>query len=281
MPANATQRTCFPGAAYFRGLILLLVVLCAAKSHAADPVEESVNIDPKTWLGEVIEYRVSFGIVPAGKAKLSVIDTATINGLPVLHAISTARTAKAFDLVFKVRDSVETWFNSDSVYVLRARKKLSEGRWKEENYVEFNLENGTARWWKNGKEKQMMPVEPRVQDVLSAGYKARTLPLAVGDTFSIKTHDVDKTYDLLVFVLGRESVETPAGTFDCFKVEPVLRSGGLFKKEKGARVFIWVTADKRRIPVQMSSKVSFGSVSAVMESYTAPRGIIPQPNTTE
>jgi hypothetical protein len=260
----------FPLPAVFAALLLAM----ASIGLAEEPAETPTTIDPRAWLGEIIEYRVSFGIIPAGKAKLEIVDTATVNGIHALHAVSTARSAKAFDLVFKVRDSVETWFKDDSIYVLRARKKLSEGRYHEENLVDFDVERGTARWWKNGVEKQTMPVEPRVQDVLSAGYKARTLPLAVGDTFAIKTHDVDKTYDLLVFVIGRESVETPAGTFDCFKVEPVLRSGGLFKKERGARVFIWVTADHRRIPVQMQSKVSFGSVTAVMESYTAPRAAI-------
>ncbi len=107
-----------------------------------------------------------------------------------------------------------------------------------------------------------------MHDVLAAGYKARTLPLAVGDTFSIPTHDVNKTYNLLVIVHSRETVETRAGKFDCFRVEPVLHSGGIFKKEKGARVFVWVTTDERRIPVRMQSKVSFGSVTAEMEHYT-------------
>jgi len=222
------------------------------------------------WIGERIDFRVAFGIVPAGKARVEVLDTVQVNGQLAIHAISTARSAKSFDFVFKVRDSIETWFDADSIYTLRFRKKLREGHYRDEKHVEFVLADSLVRWSDDGREKPDIKVAPRVQDVLSAGYRARLLPFAVGDTFSIRTHDVNKTYDLMAIVHARETVETPSGTFDCYKVEPVLRSGGLFKKEKGARVFVWVTADERRIPGQMQSKVSFGAITAVMESYTPP-----------
>lgn len=199
------------------------------------------------------------------------MDTASIDGHLVLHAMSTARSAKAFDIVFKVRDTVETWFDADSIYAVRFRKKLREGKYRDEKIVEFDLADSLVRWWDDGHEKPTLHVEPRVQDVLSAGFLARTLPLAVGDTFSIKTHDVNMTYELMVIVHSRETVETPAGVYNCFKVEPVLKSGGLFKKERGARLFVWVTTDARRILVKMESKVSFGVITAVMESYTPPR----------
>ncbi|MBL0060467.1 MAG: DUF3108 domain-containing protein [bacterium] len=103
--------------------------------------------------------------------------------------------------------------------------------------------------------------------MLSAGYRTRTVPLEVGDTIAIRTHDVKVTYDLLVFVLARDTVQTLAGEFDCFVCEPVLKSGGLFQKERKAHVYVWVTADERRIPVVMSSKVSFGSFTVELENY--------------
>lgn len=228
------------------------------------------HLSPVHWIGEQISYRVAFGVIPAGVARLSVLDTTTIGGRKAVHAMSTARSAKAFDIVYRVRDSVETWFDADSVYSLQFHKRLCEGRYRDDQKVVYDPDHGRAIQWNRGKEKPPQNVDPRVVDVLAAGYKARTVPLAVGDTILFKTHDVDKVYDLMVFVRGRETIETPVGKFDCFKVEPVLKSGGLFQKEKSARVFVWVTADQRRIPVQMQSKVSFGSVTAVMDAYTPP-----------
>lgn len=249
------------------------VTMLPVDSAIVNPDSSAAARNPATytkWLGEQIDFHVAFGIVPAGKARLEVLDSAVVNGQTAVRAMSTARSAKAFDYVFKVRDSVETWFDADSLYAHRFRKKLFEGAYRDEKIVEFDLMHRLVRWWDDGKRKPDLEVEPRVQDVLSAGYKARTFPLAVGDTFALRTHDVNKTYDLLVIVHARETVETLAGTYDCFKVEPVLKSGGLFKKEKNARVFVWVTDDDRRILVKMESRVSFGIITAIMESYTPP-----------
>jgi hypothetical protein len=233
--------------------------------------EPDLNQVPPEYIpfavGEQIDFHVMFGLIPAGKARLAVLGMDTVDGQLTYHAISVARSAKAYDLIFKVRDSVETWFDADSIYSLFFRKRLCEGPYRAENIVRFDLANQRVEWWDNGKERPPIVVPPRVQDVLSAGYKVRTLPLHVGDTLAIRTHDVNKTYDLLVIVHGREPVETELGTFDCFKVEPVLRSGGIFKKERGARVFVWVTADDQRIPVKMQSKVSFGSITALIADY--------------
>jgi hypothetical protein len=218
-------------------------------------------------VGEQIDYRVMFGLIPAGKARLAVVGIDTVNSQATFHVVSTARSAKAYDLVFKVRDSVESWIDTDSVYSHYFRKQLREGPYRDQKTVQFDLAERLVHIWDDGVERQSMNVPPRVQDVLSAGYKVRTLPMSIGDTLHVKTHDINKTYDLMVVVHGRERVETDVGIFDCLKVEPMLHSGGIFKKERGARVFVWVTDNAAHIPVKMQSKVSFGSITAILESY--------------
>ena len=255
-----------------KSLILLSMLFLAAAgslfalSSTKDWNEEVPEAIPFA-VGEQIDFHVMFGLIPAGKARLAVVGIDTMNGQPVYHAVSTARSAKAYDIIFKVRDSVETWFDADSIYSHHFRKQLREGPYRDEKIVRYDLNQEKVFIWDDGVERAPIDVPARVQDVLSAGYKVRTLPLTVGDTLAVKTHDVNKTYDLLVIVHGKERVETEAGSFNCFKVEPVLRSGGIFKKEKGARVFVWVTDDEARVPVKMQSKVSFGSLTAILESY--------------
>jgi hypothetical protein len=78
-----------------------------------------------------------------------------------------------------------------------------------------------------------------------------------------------KTYHLAVRVLERETVKLKSGEFDCFKIQPVLLGEGLFKAK--GEVFIWLTADERRIPVRMRSKIFIGSISANMIDYRPPR----------
>ncbi|MBK6909905.1 MAG: DUF3108 domain-containing protein [bacterium] len=218
-------------------------------------------------VGEKMVYHVSFSAVPAGKAELNVLDTVQVNDQWTWRIQSSARSAKGFDWVFKVRDTITTWVDMDSVYSHKFHKRLMEGFYKDEKLVKYSLADSLVYWWDEGNKKEPIKVEPRVQDVLSAGYRTRTVDLVIGDTIAIRTHDVNKTYDLLVIVHARDTVESLAGEFDCFVCEPVLKSGGLFQKERKARVFVWVTADERRIPIIMTSKVSFGSFIVELEEF--------------
>jgi len=264
-------------------LVAVLLLLTAVTAGFADTVDlpdstasstarrDSVGIPPLPIpfsIGERIVYHVSFSAVPAGKAELNVLDTVMVNDQWAWRIQSSARSAKGFDWVFKVRDTITTWVDTDSIYSLKFHKRLSEGFFHDDRLVKYDFTDSTVHSWDDGVKKNPIKVEPRVQDVLSAGYRTRTIDLAIGDTIAIKTHDVNKTYDLLVIVHARDTLQSLAGEFDCFVCEPVLRSGGLFQKERKARVYVWVTADERRIPVIMTSKVSFGSFIVELEDYT-------------
>ena len=92
-----------------------------------------------------------------------------------------------------------------------------------------------------------MKVEPFVQDVFSSGFKVRTMKMTIGDTLRVKLHDIKKSYVLLAIVHGIEEVETPAGTFECFKVEPVMQGGRLHRiAVERFRVSVFVTYTCRR-----------------------------------
>jgi len=50
-------------------------------------------------------------------------------------------------------------------------------------------------------------------------------------------------------------------------VEPEIRHiGGVFEKSKDAKLNVWVTADERRLPVKITSKVIIGSFVAELIS---------------
>ncbi|HNX51814.1 MAG TPA: DUF3108 domain-containing protein, partial [Thermoanaerobaculaceae bacterium] len=91
----------------------------------------------------------------------------------------------------------------------------------------------------------------------------RTQALPVGGSIVFHYHASRKSQPLQVKILGREHIRTPAGEFDCIAVEPILKAGGVFKSS--GRLVIWLTADERRMPVLMKSKVIIGSVSVVLE----------------
>jgi hypothetical protein len=61
-------------------------------------------------------------------------------------------------------------------------------------------------------------------------------------------------------VVRRERLSLPSGQYDTYLLEPEVRYiGGVFEKNRDAKIQVWVTADHRRIPVQIKSKVAIGS----------------------
>ena len=53
--------------------------------------------------------------------------------------------------------------------------------------------------------------------------------------------------------LGKETIEVPAGTFQCVVVEPIIKTSGLFGD--GGQAEIYFTDDDRRLMVYMKSRV--------------------------
>lgn len=69
-------------------------------------------------------------------------------------------------------------------------------------------------------------------------------------------------------VVKREEIKVGGVTYDTFLVEPEMENiGGVFEKSRNAKLQIWVTADNRRIPLRIKSKVKVGSFVAELVSY--------------
>jgi hypothetical protein len=211
-------------------------------------------------VGERLVYSVQYGIVNAGEAVLEVKNIGVIDAKPVYCIVSDARTNDVFSVFYRVRDRFLSFMDTTDLVSLRYEKHLREGKFKSDRVVIFDQKQHKAFY-----EDKEIPIAPRTQDVLSAMYYSRTLPLRVGHSFALANHTDGKNYPLVVKVLGSERITVDAGTFDCLVVEPFLRYPGIFT-QKG-RVKLWITNDRYRIPVLMKSKVIIGEVSAVLTDY--------------
>jgi hypothetical protein len=141
---------------------------------------------------------------------------------------------------------------------LRYTKTLKEGNYEAFESVDFDQVQHKARYM-DGEE---IEIPPRVQDVLSSLYYIRTIDLEVGKSVFIENHADEKNYALEVRVLRIEKVKVPAGTYECFVLEPILRASGIFQ-HKG-RLTVWISTDPTRIPVMMKSKILVGSINAIL-----------------
>lgn len=210
--------------------------------------------------GEKLVFNVQYGLITAGEATLEIRNVAEMAGQPCYRIVSDARTNDFFSKFFAVRDRYESYMDTTELYSLRYEKHVREGKFKRDESVDFDQKSHRAVY-----KDKVVPIPPRTQDVLSALYYVRTLPLEVGQSIALANHTDGKNYPLTVKVHGRERVKVDAGEFDCLVVEPILRGPGIFT-QKG-RLMVWLTDDERRMPVLMKSKVVIGYVAAVLKSY--------------
>ncbi len=211
--------------------------------------------------GEKLTFVIRYGVIHAGTAIMSIPNIVKIKNQPCYHIVTEAKSNRFFSTFFKVRDRVESFMDMDGLFTWRYEKHLREGRFKADQYVEYDQFKRLAITNK----KDTLRIPPCIQDVLTSFYYIRTMNLEVGKSIFIDNHADRKLYPLEIKVHTRERIKVKAGTFDCIVVEPLLRSDAIFKQR--GRLLIWLTDDSRKFPVQMKSKVMIGSITAELTKY--------------
>jgi hypothetical protein len=208
-------------------------------------------------LGEKLTFAVQYFNATAGYATLNIGEYSVQQGRVTLHIVAEAKTTPFFETFFKVRDSIETYIDVDSLIPLRYEKHLREGGYSADAFYTFDQR---AHMMYEPNKGHSVTVSAETQDVLSCFFWFRTMELTPGKDMIIKVaSDEMKSYELVVNVLRRERVSTLAGDFDCILVQPHLKYAGLFQ-QKGD-VFVWITDDARRIPVKIQTKIAIGTIN--------------------
>jgi hypothetical protein len=255
-------RTCPRGVAV---LSLTAFVLCAGNGLADDGGRL-----PRAFIpGERLTFQLKWTVFPAGGAVLEVLPRERVAGYDACHFVLTVRSNKFVDPFYMVRDRVDAWADTAMGQSLRYRKKQHEGSTRRDITVAFDWEAMTARYVDRGKPREPIPITGGTFDPLSVFYWSRTVDMAVGDRLRRPVTDGKKHLLGIADVVRRERIRVPAGTFDTFLIEPDLKHlSGVFKKSPGAKLQVWVSADRRRLPVKLKSRVIVGSFTGELASVT-------------
>src|ERR1700733_4023105 len=112
---------------------------------------------------EVLEYRVHYGFIDAGEARLEIMpQITTFANRKVYHVVGTGQTKGAFDWFFKVRDRYESYIDSQAIFPWYFVRRVDEGGYKINQNVTFNHYKNTAV-----SEKATITVPKQVQDLIS------------------------------------------------------------------------------------------------------------------
>ncbi len=221
------------------------------------------------WSNENLKYGLYYSFVKAGTAYIKNRGLTNINGKMAYLIQTTAFSASVIDSVFKVRDVNYSWLDANTFHSLGYSQSVREGNYKRDEWVTFDNKNGRFYGEIQKKEKPRAiagHLDIEVLDMLSSLYFVRKQPLEKGKDVIFDIINREKQYPLVVKVLGKETVKTEAGKFDCWVVEPQFRGEGIFVA-KGKSLKVWLTDDQYRMPVKMSVEVFIGSVYAELLEY--------------
>ncbi len=212
-------------------------------------------------VGETAEYDVKFGALKVGSASTLVKDIEQVRGISAWHTVFSLKGGTFF---YRVDDVFESWIDRSTFSSLRFYQTQQEGSSDRQKRYEIYPDRGTYM--------EMDKKPPRdhagVKDPLDDGsflFFVRTLPLEVGHTYESNRYFRPERNPIRVRVLRKETIEVPAGKFDCVVLQPVIKTQGIFSENGNAEV--WLSDDSRHVLVQLKSKLSFGSINLYLRSY--------------
>lgn len=213
--------------------------------------------------GEVVEYRIHYGAVNAGVARLEVKpQMVVVNGRPCFHMVGVGISSKAFSMFFKVNDRYETFVDAEGLVPARFKRRIEEGNTKHYIEVEFDqIKHQASERSTTVPGPVLHDVPANVQDVMSAFYFARTQDYTrakPGDVTHMQNFIDHKVHDLDVQFIGREVIEVGGIKYKTVKLKPLLMEGGIFTHQ--GEMYLWISDDENRIPIRVESGLVIGSV---------------------
>ncbi len=216
--------------------------------------------------GERLDYDVTLGRgfatfhVGGGSFEVNGIDT--VRGHPTYKL---AMRLHGSALGVRVDEDMESWLDVVSLITRRFQQDEKQFRYERHRTREFFPEERTY-FQPDKNEHGTIPTDQPLDD-LSFLYYARTLPLEVGQTYTLDRYFDPAGNPVTIKVVRRDTVKVPAGTFSTIVVQPVIRTKGLFGQ--GGHAEVYFSDDDRRLLVEVKSSVPVvGRLNMYLKSWT-------------
>lgn len=238
-------------------LALLMPVLSAGQESAYLP-------------GEKVYYDIHYGALQAGVASLE-LKTDTFKGKQVWHSVFTGKTTGMAEVIFRLVDVYESYFEPESELPVFSVRNIQEGRYRKYNEVIFDHYTRSDSAILTSDLTGIHIAEKGIHDIISCFYFFRNnyLPgyanFRKGDMITIMTWFTDELYPITMKYIGTDEVKTRVGRIKCLKFNPVTEVGRIFKTQED--VSFWFSADKNFLPVKVRFDIFVGAFVAEIARY--------------
>lgn len=204
-------------------------------------------------VGETLLFDARFGPFTLGQGMMHVAGIDTIRGVPTLHTVFRLRGAALF---YKLDDRMESWFGLDDFASRRFVQDFKEGGKHRLSAYEIFPDSG---FYYEAGVAEPRPTSPAPLDDTAFFYFARSLELRPGGRYTFERYFRPDRNPVILEVVGRDTLDTPAGRFPSIVVRPIIKGRGILAESQNPR--LWLSDDDRRIVVQMKS--TFGGVGTI------------------
>jgi len=245
---------------FFITIITIAIIFTGCWLHEDSKADEIKKEPLPFHPGEKLKFELKWSFIKAGEAALEILPIETVNGVQAYHFVMTAESNSAVDMVYKVRDRIDAYTDINMTHSVLYKKKQKEGSTERDIAVNFDWEKREAHYTDFGKKNPPVSLLPGAFDPLSAFYYIRLAEIKENSVIERPVTDGKKCIIGKAAIVKRETIKAGEKVYDTYLIEPELKHvGGVFEKSRNAKIQVWVSADKRRIPVRIKSKVIVGS----------------------
>ena len=252
-------------------LLGVVALIAVAFSQAAEAPISPVSVptyQPKFHpfeTGESQLYRAHWnGMISVATAEITA-KPIVIDGKKAYQVKVQAKSSKWLDLIWKMRDTITSTFDAKALapsrFTFRQREN-SKVIDTEALYNESTRSWSVTRNERGSKLKRYEFDSQNTLDPITAVYLARSVDFKVGDRLYFKVFGGKYQYLLELRIDGKEPVKLPSGkSVEAYRIIPFVQN---IAKDGYATRFneatVWISADERRLPIKISSKIYVGSV---------------------
>lgn len=217
---------------------------------------------------EVLTYTIEWRLITAGKARMewAALPEPRSGFQADLQLRSTGLVSK----LYKVENDYSALLNS-SLCAQSSTLISNEGSRHRETRVTYDAESKKANYHERDRVKntvvlaQEIDIPTCTHEIVGALYQLRSLNLEPGQNTQVPVSDGKKSVMARVEAQQREDVKTPAGRFNAVRYEVFLFNNVLYRRP--ARLYVWLTDDRRKIPVQVRVRMQFtiGTITLLLE----------------
>lgn len=247
----------------FKSILIIFIPVILLQSFPISSQEVVPDKKIPFYPGEKITYHGRWGIIEAGEITLEVLPMEIINGVKAYHFAMTTKTNETVDLVYKVRERQDSYVDVNMTHSLFYKKK-TESKHPRDEMIAFDWEKMEATYTNFGETRAPIHIQPGTFDPLALFFVLRVQNVKENAEINIPLTDGNIKMVAKATVGKKAVIEINGNKYETYQINPDMeRIESIAQRNESLNLKIWLTADEKKIPVKIQSRV--GIISFIFE----------------